>query len=805
MLRRPFCGMAVCFLLGILGAAYSGGRSPAPAVFLPAAAWVFALWAVRYLSGDVRRLRFRVSVCALMFVLGFGQYQGEQAKRACYLPGLVDGTALTVQGKVAGKQIKYDQYLYELTSCLIENQAGSHPNDRSVQEPVACNRILAYSDSDIASVGEILVLNGTVELWKTAVNEGNFDARSFYLARKVDFALKDVALVSAHGQASRWREMLFDLRLRLREVYENRMQPEASGVMATMVIGDKTLLDEETKRLYQTAGLSHIMAISGLHISVIGMTLYHFLRKRGLPFGVSGLCAGVLLYGYGTMVGMGVSVQRAVGMFVLLLLAQTLGRSYDSLNALGLMALVLLWNNPYLLWDAGFQFSFAAILGVVWLGGCVSFEDAEHGKKKQTLFVSLTVQLATLPLAAWHYFEAPLYALPVNLIVLPLMGVLLACGVAGGLFGLVCQPAGTAILFCGEKLLGFVRFVCACCAGLPGSMAILGRPALWQVACYYAGLAGVAVFLYRRKGVQGGEKLSGRSVRRFLAVAAALLGVLLFRPPEGFEIAFLDVGQGDGSYIRTAEGCHLFVDGGSSDVRQVGTYRILPFLKSRRVKRIDFWFVSHTDEDHISGLKEALEAGYEIRNLVFAEAMEREEAYETLAALAQKNGTGILFVEAGDTLRLGGARVDMLYPAADAGSGDKNADSLVFSYREDEFCGLFTGDTGIAQEKEILRRMQELAKEETDGGTVAVDVYKAAHHGSKYSNSELLLAEISPQAAVVSCSQGNRYGHPHEEALGRMEQTCGGIFCTMDLGQITVRMGEKGVKVYGFSSSGVLK
>ena len=805
MLRRPFCGMAVCFLLGILGAAYFGGRSPAPAVFLTAAAWAFSLWAVRYLSGDVRRLRFRVSVCALMFVLGFGQYQGEQAKRACYLPELVGGTKLAVQGKVAGKQLKNNQYVYELTSCFIGRETRSCQNNLSVQEPVACNRIFAYSDSDIASVGEILVLNGTVELWKTAVNEGNFDACSFYLARKVDFALKDVALVSAHGQASRWHEMLFDLRLRLREVYESRMQPEACGVMATMVIGDKTLLDEETKRLYQTAGLSHIMAISGLHISVIGMTLYHFLRKRGLPFGVSGLCAGVLLYGYGTMVGMGVSVQRAVGMFVLLLLAQTIGRSYDSLNALGLMALVLLWKNPYLLWDAGFQFSFAAILGVVWLGGCVSFGDVAHGKKKQTLFVSLTVQLATLPLVAWHYFEAPLYALPVNLIVLPLMGVLLACGVAGGLLGMVWQPAGGAILFCGEKLLGFVHFVCERCAGLPGSMAILGRPALWQVACYYAGLAGVAVFWYRRKGVQEVEKLSGRSVRRFLTVAAALLGVLLFGPPEGFEIAFLDVGQGDGSYIRTAEGYHLFVDGGSSDVRQVGTYRILPFLKSRGVKRIDFWFVSHTDEDHISGLKEALEAGYGIRNLVFAEAMEREGAYETLAALAQKNGTGILFVEAGDTLRLGGARVDMLYPAADAGSGDKNADSLVFSYWEDGFCGLFTGDTGSVQEKEILRRMQELAKEETDDCTVAVDVYKAAHHGSKYSNSALLLAEISPQAAVVSCSQGNRYGHPHEEALGRMEQTCGEIFCTMDLGQITVRTGEKGLKAYGFSPSGVLK
>ena len=173
--------------------------------------------------------------------------------------------------------------------------------------------------------------------------------------------------------------------------------------------------------------------------------------------------------------------------------------------------------------------------------------------------------------------------------------------------------------------------------------------------------------------------------------------------------------------------------------------------------------MSHTDEDHISGLKEALEAGYGSGNFVFAEAMERR-GRKTLAALAQKNKTRILFVEAGDTLRLGGARVDNVYPAADPGSGDKNADSLAFSSPAGTDFAVFLREIGSVQEKEILRRMQELAKEETDDCTVAVDVYKAAHHGSKYSNSALLLAEISPQAAAVILPRGNCYGHPHEEA-----------------------------------------
>ena len=709
---------------------------------------------------------------------------------------------LTVQGKVAGKQLKNNQYIYELTDCFVREQKGTHLYHFSMQEPVSCNGILAYSDSDLVSIGEIVILNGTAELWKTAVNEGNFDAQAFYLARKTDFALKNLTLLEKHGRKSFWREGLFALKLRLKEVYAAAMEPLACGVMTAMVTGDRTLLDEETKRLYQTAGLSHVMAISGLHISIIGMTLYRFLRKRGCTFGTAGIIAGICLYGYGTMAGMGTSIQRSAGMFGLLLLAQAAGKSYDSLNALGLMGLILLWRNPYLLWDAGFQFSFAAIVGVVWLGGCISFADGSHRKQKETLFVSAAVQLATLPVVTWYYYEIPLYALPVNLLVLPLMGVILSCGVAGGALGLVWLRGGAFLLCFSEKLLVLVRWLCACAAALPQSMVIVGRPKLWQVVCYYAGLAGAAYFLYAQKS---SGRAPARQVCRLFCVSAALLFVLLFRPPKTFELSFLDVGQGDGIYLHSESGCDMFVDGGSTSEKQVGTYRMLPFLKYKGVKSIDVWFVSHTDEDHISGLRELLEAGYAIDTLVFAENILRDEAYEVLAKLAEKNGTELLYVKAGDTLYLGDARLSVLFPAGTDDESlvlaeDKNANSLVFSYEENGFCGLFTGDTGAEQERAILKAREQLAADgKTENGRIGIDVYKAAHHGSRYSNSSELLERISPRISVISCAENNRYGHPHTEAVARMKESGSEVFCTMDAGQITIKIRDGGLLVEQFA------
>lgn len=784
MLRRPFCGMAAGFLLGIWTAAYGGRKLLALEVFA-----LFIFGVRLFFRRAHRQTAFRILLCALTLVLGSGRYDAERAFRETYLPYLKDGMQLSVQGELAAKQIKNNQYIYELKSCVI----GLYQKELSKTVPVCCNRILVYSDSDAYSIGEILVLEGKIKLWESAVNEGNFDAKSFYEARKTDFKMVDVSVCSVHGKKDCLREGLWELRLRLKRVYQRTMDEENAGILITMVLGDKELLEAETKRLYQIGGLSHILAISGLHISVLGMSLYCFLRKRGIGLYAAGVMAAGCLWAYGNMAGMGTSIRRSVIMFVLLLVGQAVGRSYDTLNSLGIAAVILLWDNPFLLWDAGFLFSFTAIIGVVWVGQSVEFGKGRMERFLGNLFVSAAIQLTTLPFAAWYYYEIPSYALCLNLLVLPFMGLLLGLGVVGGTAGLFSEQLAAGLLFPCEKILALSNLLCGFCAELPGAMQIVGRPRLWQMCVYYILLVLFTLRACHRKreikDCRVSVKKTGKGSVKMLSAGCVLLAVLCFPFRGGFELAMLDVGQGDACFLRTGDDCSVFVDGGSSDVGNVGEYRILPFLKYKGTRKIDYWFVSHTDHDHISGLEELLAAGYRIRHLVMADGIVEDDVYASLVKLAERAGTEILYMGAGDVLQLGKAKISVLAPVRGAYYGDKNEASLVFLYEEEAFSGIFTGDIGTSGERKLLRCWTGNSDKNMPD---EVDFYKAAHHGSKHSNSEAFLQALSPAVSVVSCGAGNRYGHPGAEAVAHMEDAGSEVLYTMEAGQITLSLeGEK--------------
>lgn len=245
----------------------------------------------------------------------------------------------------------------------------------------------------------------------------------------------------------------------------------------------------------------------------------------------------------------------------------------------------------------------------------------------------------------------------------------------------------------------------------------------------------------------------------------------------------LDVGQGDGIYLHTDSGYDIFIDGGSTNVQSVGKYRILPYLKSNGVNEIDYWFVSHTDLDHISGLLEIFDEGYRIRNLVLFRGMMRDESYEKLVSLAKEHGTEICMMSQKDALFSGNAKITAISPGYHAGDEmrnemgtDKNEESLVLLYEEKGFSALFTGDIGEEQEKQILKW----------GGINDIDFYKAAHHGSKYSNTKSFLDAVSPRISVISCAEKNRYGHPGRAAVENIRDTGSALFYTMEGGQITV-------------------
>ena len=531
---------------------------------------------------------------------------------------------------------------------------------------------------------------------------------------------------------------------------------------------------------------------------------------------------------------------------MIFLMAQVTGRKYDTFCGLACVGMISLLCNPYLLWNAAFLFSYLAVMGAAGFGRMKwKKEDVlenktphrngvdlkEEDKKEQDVFAifsvcgkkalsqlwgSCAVLLTTLPLTAYFYYQIPLYSIPANLLVLPFTGVLLSSGVAGGIVGASGMPFSWLLLVPGHWILRFFQMVCSVLLKLPLSgVWITGQPERWMIGIYFCALF-FAGFLWKRN-IQKHERAVESNMLKsdierkpeilhlgqvFLLGAVIFLTFIFLRPPaKQFRMDVLDVGQGDGIFLNSGNGTTFFVDGGSVSENAVGTYEILPFLKYHRVRAIDYWIVSHGDEDHISGLEEILSSGYKVRNLLISSGMPHDNAWWKLMQLAREQGTEVIEVDTGAYLLSGDMRISF-YADADQnrdskdGNGalkvteaakDRNECSLAMLAEYKTVRMLLAGDMGSAQE-------EWLAEQPGVRGQF-LDVLKASHHGSKNSSSEKFLQATHPDYTVISCGKKNRYGHPHEEALQRMKEAGTEIHKTMEEGQVTVTFKEGKIQI----------
>lgn len=802
MRKRPFLLLACMFLAGILLCEYR--------VWIPAPALLLFGWLI--LKGERGRRR-RILLIAVPAFLAAGVFRmgGEMRFRGQYLPELRDGQEVRLEGEVAWVEKKSRCVYVYLTNCMLSSR-------------VRCNDVLAYASTDDVSVGQILVVRGTIALFERAPNEGGFDAERFYQSRGIDFGLWISGVERVCREARPWQRALFSLRERILKSIAD--SGGTDGILSAMLLGEKGELDFEVKQLYQKAGISHILAISGLHVTLLGIGFYHLLRRMGLRYLTAGALCAFFTLAYGMMTGGSVPTCRAIGMVLVLLAADILGRGYDMLNALGLICVVLLWENPFLIGYSGFWFSVLAVLGVGIAGPVLAEWGMRPSEEQETngpdrakrmcvrerlsvrvravqegLWTSLGIQFMTLPLVAYSYFEVPVYALLINTVVLALVKGLLVLGCGAAAAGLRSAALGSFLMAFCNRILYLYEWLCTVTLNLPASRIIAGCPRPWQMAAYYLLFAVILLLMHRHSLARAGDFKPERpwtgALHLFgvLICSCCLFAVLAFRPAGGFEIDVLDVGQGDGIYLRTDEGVSMFIDGGSTDVSGVGNYRILPFLKYRGVKRISYWFVSHADADHVNGLKEVLESGYPVDHLILAEAVRREEKTAGLAAFAEQCGVQVHYLQAGDRFTSGEAVLRCLYPeggdavaAGKGGEADLNDLSLVLMLEYGDFRGIFTGDISEAVERKLLEH----------SACAPVDFYKTAHHGSKYSSSSDFLRALSPGIAVISCGRNNRFGHPHPEAVERIGASGAKIFLTPESGEITVRILGGEMRVKGF-------
>lgn len=790
---------------------------------------------------------------------------------------------MQAEGTVCGISQKEDRYTLILEDCLVSGQGETFETGRlqlrADAEDVAGAGLAAGTEA--AGSGRFPIKYGTrvrasgeLAPFSSPRNPGEFDYGFYYRSLHLRASLDADGLAALDGNVSLLYQWIYLMRNRAGEILSAICGGEEAGLLRAMILGDKGELDADVRGMYQDGGIAHLIAISGLHASLVGMTVYSLLRKMGGGFGVSGLAAGGLLFCYGVMAGFGASVFRAVAMLMCRFLAGYLGKTYDALSAMALSAMLLLADSPYLLFQSGFQLSFGAIVAISGVAevlraglpgadaeaeeaagaagaeskasGCLgkaavparlgkSAGLARLGKSvRDGLIVGAAVQLVTFPVILYHFFQYPPYGFFLNFLVIPAMTYLLLSGILGIFAGAVSLPLGELCVGSAHYILTFYRRLLEWTGELPGNLLVWGRPGVWELAVYYGALAAVLVVCAAagagRTHVAGTGKApwggAGRlsvagpgrppwagegespvaAVRASFArictpgVSLSSLAAFLFlavfllmpRAPERAQITFLDVGQGDGSFIRTPRGS-ILVDGGSSQIRSLGQYRLEPFLKCQAAADIDYAIVSHGDSDHISGLKYLLEECPEIRirNLILPDYDREGEVYGELAALARSRDAAVHYMRAGDSLKMGDLRLWCLHPSADFNERDINEQSLVFRLEYGGLSALFTGDIENGGERQIL--------ECTAPELLRADILKAAHHGSKTSSSPAFLQAVLPEMAVLSYGEGNSYGHPSPEVVERMEEMGTVLWRTAECGAVIVTETEDGWRVERFA------
>lgn len=693
--------------------------------------------------------------------------------------------------QVAGTLYHLDTYEYQsifyLKEAVLISQTNTSRNNHTSQSaiqkeyPLDGIKVTVKQEKIPAPLGEGMrvLVSGTLEEIPLPGNPGQFHERAYYYARKIKWyqdANQVQVLEENYDYLLRFQEQVKD---RMKKGLSRSFSKEKAGILEAMLLGEKGNMDKEDTLLFQILGCSHILAISGLHLSILGGGLLKLLCRCSVPRRASiALSAGAMFF-YGGLTGSGASVMRAAIMFAVSSGAFLAKRTYDFLSGISLAAILLLCESPYYLYDSSFLLSFGAVLGLAMVYP-ILFQKGKE-KKGRGLAVltegvrsSVSVWFLLLPLVLYFFYELPIWGSIVSIFFMPLSELLLLSGLAGGVFG--CLPVtlpGQLAGLVASGILEVFLIMGRILKMLPGSLWIAGQPELWCCVLYYVA---ASLVLFRKSISPAGKTGKGMKILYGIAVLLLLIPI----PKGSLELTFLDVGQGDCACIQTASGTCYLIDGGSTTVSKVGKYRILPFLKASGIRRLQGIFVSHMDQDHVNGIQELLEmvktkeTQLKVEWLFLSKCAGTTKELEKLENLGKQAGCQVVYIQKGSKIRDEDLLIECLGPGQIY--EDSNESSQVLHVSQGDFDVLFTGDVEGKGEEQVLELLQECS--------VTWEVLKVAHHGSKNSSKETFLDCVKPKQAVISCGKDNSYGHPHREVMERLETRVQRIFITWKEGAV---------------------
>lgn len=805
------------------------------------------------------RLFFCSLLCLTLFMLNFysvnHRYRTERESIGYILP-----LQAVLRGKVMYVEEQEKKWKLLLSTCIVdtalEKKNSSIKNEEKYQKrnDLHFQKLILYLPKEstgegsmpLPLPGQICSVKGHFLELSPATNEGEFSLPSYYKGEGISgvFQAKTIELV--RGESSPFAKELFTLKQSLGNRIDALYPEDPAGFLKSLFLGERSGITLSEKSLYQSAGISHILAISGLHLSLLGGFFYRLLRKIKLSSLLSSLITSFFLFSYFLFTGSSHSAFRALFMLFLRFAAIQLGKGKDLLSQLSFALLFLLWLNPLSLYSIGMQCSFFTLfvfflleerpgkavrkkkekaLSKICKKHALGFSKHPSLLLKFPAYLSKLIPcllstlphrlqgsflfyLALLPLFSLTQFSFPLYAPLLNLLLLPLLPFFFLLGAVSIFLSylpeqdfLLLRLLSISSRFLVNRLFQLFHLFMEKSLALPFSRIPLGKMQVLSVILYFLVL--YLLFFFPK----------AKSLSLLLSLGFLLsLPLYLPKPPKELEIAALDVGQGDGFVLR--KGALVFtIDNGSTSKNLFPEQIFFPYCKAKRIQHIDYALLTHCDRDHISGIQALLEKNPSISlsHLILPASALQDHRYDLLKRLAYNHGADVSYWQKGDELVFSEQGICLSAkktawaenPSTSKKRGpDTKGHQLHIrcfypndsTYIEEANahsigCLLEYGHFRMLFTGDMPKESEEALLEncrETEASPI-VDVLKLAHHGSKTSSCPSFLSETRAKFALFSYGKKNRYGHPHKNTVENCQKYCLFPLETAKLGEILIK------------------
>jgi competence protein ComEC len=629
---------------------------------------------------------------------------------------------------------------------------------------------------DIPSMkyGDSLYIEGEFKQPEEARNYKGYNYKQYLKTKKI---IGTVELEKAKILKSSNGSFIHNIQKYIKDTRNGTLTDEEGNLLLAILLGDKDKLSEDIQESFKTSNLSHMLAVSGAHVSYIILGLTYVLQNS-----IIGKKNGKIVCIFFLLVFMAItnftpSVTRACIMAVLTLFSGIIYRKSDVYTNISVAALITLIFNPYSLLDLGFQLSYGGTIGIIIF--IKRIQEKKSNSKvinyiKQMALVSIYANIIIIPIMMYHFNTVSFTFIISNIMASPILGIIVITGFLFIIASITVKPLTRLIAIFIKPILSILIKISQICSKLPFSNILVVTPYMFNVISYYA------IILYCIKS----KKNNKCKIIICLLIVLILINFIIYIFPQKLRIFFIDVGQGDSTLIITPDKKTVLIDGGGSDSFDVGEKVLLPYLLDRRILKIDYVLISHFDTDHCGGILTIMEK-VKVKNIIISEQAEHSENYERSKKLMIHKKIRLIEVKKGDKIKIGRySEFKILFPTSRLLSENPlNNNSIVAQFNYNNFKMLFTGDIEKLAEQQILK---------AEKAEIRADILKVAHHGSKTSSIPEFIKAVKPKIALIGVGKNNTFGHPNQQTIKNLENIKCRIYRTDLQGEIIIKIDQKG-------------